>query len=147
MKHKYLFITFTLFLISSGPLLAQRPGADAPPVAVLRAFLNLSEAQIGEIRGLLETRAEAIKQITEQVHLLEGQLEKVVNSDAPDPLEVGDLVLEVRMLRQEIGQNKQVFREAFHSLLTPRQMEQIGHIHRIALATRAAQALGQLGLR
>lgn len=147
MKSKYIFIAFTLFLISNGPLLAQGVPADAPPVAILKSILNLTEDQIAEIGGLIETRAEVVGPITEQIHQLQRQLEEEVNSDAPDPLEVGDLVLEVRMLRHEISQHQENFRMAFELLLTPSQREQIAHIHRIALATRAAQALAQLGLR
>ena len=120
MKHKFLFIALILFIVSSGPLLAQGMPADAaPPVAVLRAALDLSKEQVGDIRGLIEERAKAIRPIEEQVRLLQRELDAAMNNDAPDPLEVGDLVLEIRMLRREIWQHREDFRQAFQLLLTP----------------------------
>ena len=109
--------------------------------------LDLTEDQVIEIRALVETRAVEIKSIADQIHMLQRQQEEALKSDAPDPMEVGELVLAVRMLRQEIRRHQEDFRMAFRLLLTPRQMERVGHINRIALANRAAEALSQLGLR
>lgn len=146
MKFKYLMIACTLFLISSGPLVAWGIPDDAPPVAVLKAVLDLSQEQIEEIRGLVEARGEAIGPLAEQIKMLERELEEELNSDAPDAVEVGNIVLEIRMLRQEVGQHKENFRMAFQALLSEEQLERIAHIYRVALAVRAAKALGQLRL-
>ena len=147
MKFKYLIITTLFCLISSGSAVANHIPDDAPPVAILKAILDLSDEQIGEIRELLEARSEAVQPIAEQVRELQNQLEEEVNSDAPDPGEVGDIVLDIRMLRQEIAQHQENFQEAFRMILNPTQLERIGHIQGVALAVRAAKALGELGLR
>ncbi len=147
MKFKILFITLTLGLVCGGSLLAKGVSADASPMRVLRAALDLTEDQVIEIRALVEARAVEIKSIADQIHMLQRQQEEALKSDAPDPMEVGELVLEVRMLRAEIGKHREDFRMAFRLILTPRQMERVGHINRIALANRAAEALSQLGLR
>ena len=84
--------------------------------------------------------------MAEQIKIFEQALKEMLNSDLPDSAAVGDLVLDIQMLRQEIAGHRQSFREGFHMLLTAEQIERIGNIHKVALATRAAQALGQLGL-
>ena len=144
MKFRYLLVALlTSLLCTNGPLLAQDKHSDVPPVAVLKAALDLSEDQIREISELVRARAEAVRSISEQIHVLERQLAEATRRDAPDSMEVGDLVLETRMLRQQTGQHQANFRVAFEMLLTPRQIEQIGQIHHIALAVRAANAANQ----
>lgn len=147
MKSRQLFLTLILVLICVNPLFARDLPTDASPLRVLKAALHLTEDQVTELRGFLEVRAAAIDATTDQIHLLQAQLEEILKSDAPDPLEVGELVLETRVLRGEIGQHHEEFRAAFGDLLTPEQEERIGHINRIALANRAAEVLSQLRLR
>jgi len=146
MKHKYVLITFFFMLVTSGALFAHNDPVDVPPLAILKTVLNLSEDQVGEIRGLVEARAESVRPLAEQIKISEEALKEMLNGDFPDPAAVGDLVLDIQMLRQEIEGHQQSFREAFHMLLSAEQIERIGHIHKVALATRAAQALGKLGL-
>ena len=148
MKIKLLFITLTLGLVCGGSLLAQGAPTDTSPVRVLRAALDLTEDQVIEIQALIKARAVEIELISDRIHQLQRQQEEAMKSDRPaDPLEVGELVLEVRMLRQEIRRTHEDFRMAFRLVLTERQIERIGRINRIALANRAAEALSQLGLR
>ena len=73
MKFKLLFITLTLGLVCGGSLLAKGVPADASPVRVLRAALDLAEDQIIEIRALVEARAVEIKLIADRIHLLQRQ--------------------------------------------------------------------------
>ena len=67
MKYKYLIITTLFFLISSSTVVANHIPDDAPPVAILKAILDLSDEQIAEIRGLIEARSAAVQPIAEQV--------------------------------------------------------------------------------
>ena len=147
MKSRFLFLTFILIAVCVNPLFARDLPADASPVRVLKIALHLTEDQVAGLRGLLEIRAIENDGTTDQIQLLQAQLEEILQSDAPDALEVGELVLETRVLRKEIGQHNEEFRVAFRDLLTPEQKERIGQINRIALANQAAEALKQLRLR
>ena len=49
MKHKYVLFTLFFMLVTSGTLFAHNDPADAPPLAILKNVLNLSEEQVGEI--------------------------------------------------------------------------------------------------
>ena len=147
MKSRFLFLTFILIAVCVNPLFARDLPADASPVRVLKIALHLTEDQVAGLRGLLEIRAIENDGTTDQIQLLQAQLEEILQSDAPDALEVGELVLETRVLRKEIGQHNEDFRVAFRDLLTPEQKERVGQINRIALANHAAEALKQLRLR
>ena len=149
-KHATIIASLLLMLASissqaQGP--RPGPGQDAPPEAVLRVALELTEEQVAELRDLLRNRAEATRSISEQIRLLQQDLEGQTNSDAPDPGEIGNIVLDIRAQRHEVRQIQGEFNETFHTLLTPEQQERLGHIGRIGLAVRAAQAIAELGLR
>ncbi len=147
MKSKLAFLTLTLVLICTGPLYAAEPRSEANPLQILRAALDLTQEQVTDIRGLLEIRADAIGTISEQIQLLQKQLEEILKDDTADALEVGEIVLETRDLRKEIGQAQESFQSDFRALLTPEQVGRLGNINRVALATKAAEALRQLRLR
>ena len=147
MKSKLVFLTLTLVLTCTSPLYAMEPPKEVKPLQVLHAALDLTQEQVTDIRGLLQIRADAVGTTTEQVQLLQKQLEEILKSDAPDALEVGEIVMETRDLGKEIGQAQETFQSDFRALLTPEQIGRIGNINRIALANRAAEALRQLKLR
>ncbi len=146
MKSRLLFPVIILVLVCANPLFAKGLPDEASPVRVLKAALNLTEEQITGLRGMLEARSAATAATKEQIRLLEEQLQEILQSEEPDPLEVGELVLETRLLRGEFGQHQEEFRVAFRDLLTVEQKERIRHIHRIALANQAAEALSKLKL-
>ena len=146
MKHKYVLITLFLTMVSSGLAFAHNDPADAPPLAILKTVLDLSQEQLGDIRGLVEARAAAVQPLAEQVKIYEKELKETLDGDLPDPAAIGDLVLDIQMLRQDIKGHQQIFRQGFRVLLTAEQVDRIANIHKVALAVRAAHALGQLGL-
>lgn len=147
MKLKYLFLTVFLSLICINPLFAKQLPGDASPVRVLKAALDLTPEQVTSLRGLLEVRATAVDAETDQIQALKAELEEIMQAENPDPLAVGNNLLETHMLKEKVGEHQKAFRVAFGELLTPEQKKQIRQIEKIALANRAAKALGQLRLR
>lgn len=146
MKSRLLFATLILVLVCGNPLFAREKPADVSPLRVVKAALQLTEDQVTELRVLLQTRAVEVAATTSEIDALQAQLKAIFESNAPDPVEVGELVLETRALREEIGQYQEDFKLAFENLLTPEQHARAGRIHGIALATKAAKALSQLGV-
>ena len=147
MNIRIIFLTVTLVLYCSTPLSAQERQDHASPVRVLKAALDLTTEQVTGLRELINARAEAVGESNEQINELQALLEEELRSEAPDALEVGEIVLETRMFRQEIGQYHEEFQSSFRAILTPEQLERIRQINRIALANRAAEVLSQLRLR
>lgn len=147
MNIRLIFLTVSMALIFSTSLYAQDRRDEASPLRVLKVALDLTEDQVIELRDLIEARAEANRSIGEQLNVLQEQLEAAIGSEVPDALEIGELMLDIRSLREELAQNQGDIQMGFREMLTPEQLERVGHIHQIDLATRAAEVLGHLKLR
>ena len=146
MKSFLLIASLSLVIAFTGNVIAD-PGHDnAPPARVLKVALNLDDDQLTALRELIETRSGEVKAINEEIHELESQLKALLESDAPDQTEVGGLVLDIRTLKQEIAQGHEAYQQSFRAILTPDQVERLGHINRIAIAARAADVLHKLKL-
>lgn len=146
MKYKLLLAALTLAIAFTGSVFADEAYDKVPPARVLKAALDLSDEQVTALRDLIEARTEEVKAIKEDIHELQAQLEDLVKSESPDPDEVGGLVLDIRGLKQEIGQGHEAYQQSFRELLTAMQVERLGHINKIALADRAAEVLRDLRL-
>ena len=146
MKTRLMLAALTLAIAFSGSVVAEQPNDKAQPARVLKVALNLDDEQLVALRDLIESRAAEVKAIAEEVHELQSQLEELVKSDDPDPAEVGGLVLDIRTLKQEIGAGHAAYQQSFRDILTPEQVERLGHINRIALADRAGEVLHKLKL-
>ena len=145
-----LVLALILTLIFLNPLFAKQLPADASPLKVLKKALHLTEEQTTALRGFMEIRATADAATKDLIKQNNKELEAILKSDAPDApdaTEIGEIVLETRVLRGEFGQHDTEFKSAFLDLLTPEQKKQMRHINQIALANQAAKALGKLDLR
>ena len=146
MKLKLLIVTLALAIAFTGSAVAEPPDGEAHPARVLKVALNLDDEQLIDLRDIIESRAAEVKTIKEEVHELQAQLEELVKSDDPDPAEVGGLVLDIRTLKQEIGEGHAAYQQSFRDILTSDQVERLSHISRIALADRAGEVLHKLKL-
>lgn len=146
MKSRLLLITFGLLLICQSPLYAQDRPSDVSPVRVLRAALGLTEDQAVQLRELIGAHTAAVRDNKEQIKLLQQQIDEEINSDAPDAQIIGEMVLMVSMLKQDIGQNHEDFQMAFRDMLTEDQLKNLARVKRIALYNRAAGVLDHLKL-
>jgi ABC-type transporter MlaC component len=146
MKLKLLLITLGLALAFSGSVLAQEDRGGHRPVATLKAALGLTEDQVTQLRELNQERSSAIEEITEEIKLAKQRLEEETQSEEPDAQVIGELILTINELRQEVGEHQQVFQTAFRDMLTEEQLRRLAQVKRIALMNRAAEALNQLKL-
>ena len=146
MKSKLLLVTLTLAMVFSGAVFAEEAFDNVPPARVLKAALNLSDEQVTDLRELIEARVAEVKAINDEINEVQAQLEALLKSTMPDQSEVGGLVLDIRELKQEIGQGHEEYQQSFRELLNPMQLQRLGHINRIAAADRAAEVLHKLKL-
>jgi len=139
-------LAFSLAVIPQFAL-ADEAYDKVPPGLVLKTALSLNDEQAEDLRLLIKARSEEVGTIKGEIDELKAQLEALLKGDSPDPVQVGELVLDIQALKEEKREGREQYHQSFHEILTPRQMNQLGHIKKIALADRAAEVLRDLGLR
>lgn len=104
----------------------QRPGFPGFfPAGVLTRVLDLTEEQQAQLEELLEQLRATVQPLHEELRSLHEQLGLLLESDAPDAVEVGTLVIAIHQASQQIAQARQDFASAFEAILTAEQLEKL----------------------
>lgn len=135
-----------LLLVVTGPAFAQPFPQDAPPEAILKAVLQLSDEQLQAILSLQENRRATLVPLIEQIHERQRTLEAALQSEAPDPTRLGELLVSIRDVQRQIRQYETHFHESLSAILTDEQLERVAVIHAIEAAVHAAGVLRHFGL-
>ena len=109
-------------------------GDDPSPQFALRvvvAFLELTEDQVNALVGLLRERHEAVVPLIQAIHEKQRLIYEQLNSGAPDPATIGQLVIEVHQLLYQIHEAQEEFLAGFTALLNE---EQLRRYHAMQLA-------------
>jgi len=147
MKFKLLIITLGLLVAFQSPVFAQDDRGGHHPVGVLKAALGLTQEQVTLLRELIQARSAAVKENTAEIEAAKQQMEEETQAELPDPQLIGELVLEIRTLRQEVGEHQRAFQAAFREMLTADQTKRLAQVKRAALMNQAAKVLDHLKLR
>lgn len=99
----------------------RRRGSRGP--GRLIEFLELTEAQQEEWKAAHEAHRESAEPIMDQVRDNRTELHEAIESDNPNPTEIGELTLAGRDLRRELEASQEELRQALESVLTPEQLE------------------------
>jgi hypothetical protein len=128
----------------------QRPGMGIPPDGqALRAYLNLSETQVNDMRKAGE---QARRQAEEKAKSLEPQIrEKHAALDAAvakggDPTAIGKLILEIRAMEKQIHDARRAARDSFVNGLSAEQKTKFKAVEDAALLPQAAREAIAMGL-
>jgi Spy/CpxP family protein refolding chaperone len=101
---------------------AQQPAA----LDSLRAFLNLSDAQIQRLQSLNEQSRTSMKAISERARANQAALHQLLNSTAePDAAKADALVLEAKNLRMQLQNSCQELAAKATTVLTPEQQQRL----------------------
>ena len=146
MKHMMKLLGVVTLLFCSSQLSAHGIPDDAPPLAVLKITLGLTEKQVDDTAALMEERQAAIALLAEELIAAKQELKEVTDSDDPDPLQAGTSILGIQVLQQDIGTVKADYEAQFEALLTDEQLTRLGNIISVGRAVRAAHALSEIGL-
>jgi Spy/CpxP family protein refolding chaperone len=124
-----LSIATALFAFLALPLLVNAaPGRGGNPADILRnpralaRFLKLTPAQVETTKQLLQTLHTTTKALYDQVEPLEDQLHGQLDAASPDACAVGNIVVQIDALRDQIRGAREDFDEAFSAILTPEQL-------------------------
>lgn len=119
-KFVFLFLLISAFIFSEEGFLKSPP---PNPVEVVTKYLNLSEEQVGLWLGILDDFRISQGELINQLKPLEENLRNLLNSENPEPQEVGNLVIQIDLLRKEMRENEEIYRDNFKALLNEEQLE------------------------
>lgn len=134
-------IPVVCLLIASAPMAAQSQEGEAERGGApdLGAFLDLSDLQIESLQEALLDLQDLVRPVAERQIESRQALEEELNSAAPNPLTVGDLVIEIHQAGEEINEIKLASRPDSVSVLTPEQQEKLVPLRIAAVLHRAAK--------
>lgn len=136
---------FLLPLLAGAVLFAQSPVANAQPPD-LQAFLSLSEAEIQSLLQLQQQKAQALQPVVQQAAQTQQKLQQILAGPNPDPATVGQLVIAIATLGQQVQQIAASFQQQAANLLQPDQKTKLPPLQlALGLHTAALQAVS-LGL-
>ncbi len=115
---------FLLPLLAGAVLFAQTPGANAP-APDLKAFLNLSDSQIQQLVQLQQQKGQALLPVVQQAAQAQQKLQQILASPGPDPATVGQLVIAIAALGQQIQQIAGKFQQQASCLLEVDQLTKL----------------------
>jgi uncharacterized membrane protein len=147
------FMRSTLFALTSVLLLSMNTlavAADAPavppPVQVVVGTLGLSDEQVQAWMPILQAREAAMQPLAAQVAQHRELLGRLLQSPTPDPASVGQVLIETRVLEQQVAAIQQQATAQFEQLLNPDQQQRLDSIRQAAQVCPVVPAYQAVGL-
>ena len=136
MKHSF----FVLLALT-----ASLPAAQPP--AELKAFLNLSDAQLQSLIQNRQQLAQAVQPVAQQAQQKQQALQQLLEGVSPDPVAVGKLVIEITGFGKQVQQLVQNSQQTSVNILTPEQqarLQVLGDVLKLQAPAMQAVAVGLL---
>jgi Spy/CpxP family protein refolding chaperone len=117
-----------------------RGGADA-----LKQTLNLTDAQVQQIREITRQQMEGVKPIAQQMREKGAALREEMKKGSPDQAKVGQLSVDLKDLREQLKSKRAARGDSISAVLTPEQRDKLKTLEEAAKlgpAVRQAAALG-----
>jgi hypothetical protein len=138
---------FFLSMIVGATLFAQSPDApQAPGPPDLKTFLNLGDDQIQALQILQAQQAQAIQPVAQQLAQQQQKLQQLLEGTTPDPAAVGQLVIAIRTLTQQVQQTLSTFQQQRVNVLVTGQKEKLPTLQFALVLQPAAVQAASLGL-
>lgn len=120
---------------------------DTATFDALKAYLGLSDTQVASLKAALKARADANQPIREQIQAKQKLLDEEMAKDNPNPTTVGNLMVEIKKLRDSIRDKATgPFTDAL-AVLTPAQQTKLKELEaaqKLVPSIRQAEVLGLL---
>jgi Spy/CpxP family protein refolding chaperone len=147
---KTILATFALsgLLFAQGPGFGPRPGAERQPPTptALIEYLGLSETQVTQLTDLRKSLPDIAKPIAEQIRTKNEALREEMQKTNPNPATVGQLMVDMKALREQIRAEHVKINDQAKALLTEDQKSKLAQLEAAAkLLPAFRQAIG-LGL-
>jgi uncharacterized membrane protein len=140
----------------AAPVLAARPLAggtvagEAPeeysPIQIVAAVLKLSDDQAHTLAQILAAKAESIRPLAEQIQLHEQAIAALLGGDNPDPMQLGRLLIETRILQTQVQAIAAASAAQFVSVLSDPQKQTLGQIRQASQVCPVVPAFAAVGV-
>jgi len=138
---------FLIISICAVALMAQgRPWAGqnapgAPALAAVKEYLGLSDSQIQQLQDLRKQQIEETQSIRQQIREKNQELVTLRRQTNPDPTRVGQLVLELQRLREQLRNINQNYHERALALLDSSQKAKLDELTKQATRMNRVRAV------
>ncbi|HWM93810.1 MAG TPA: Spy/CpxP family protein refolding chaperone [Thermoanaerobaculia bacterium] len=128
MMKRRLSVAIAFAALLALPLLAEAARRPGNPGDVLRnpralaRYLKLTPAQLETTKQLVKTLHDTTKPLYEQIEPLAEQRRSQLDEASPDACSVGNTVVQIDGLRDQIRGAREDFDDAFSAILTPEQL-------------------------
>ena len=97
------------------------PPVPTPAYGQLKAYLNLSDAQLQSLEDIYKSRNTSRQAIYQQISAKQTQLNQQLAVGAPDALTVGQLLIDIHNLQKQAATPSPAYRDQALKVLTPDQ--------------------------
>jgi Spy/CpxP family protein refolding chaperone len=104
---------------------ANANAACPTPPAVVASVLGLTPGQVEQFGTLLSQVLPVLHELQQQRTATQAQLDALLGQPNPDPAQVGKLVVQLHVIEVQTTQVINNFHNAFASLLSPQQIQQL----------------------
>ncbi len=120
---------------------------DIPkPVRIMVAYLDMSPAQVARFIELRQHLRECVGPRREALKRLKAALKEALSQNPPSSELVGDLVIEIHGVKQEIRRCHAAYRQAFGDMLDDEQLAKLERLQAAARLRPVIHAFSVLGL-
>jgi Spy/CpxP family protein refolding chaperone len=147
MRHKNLLSVAAFAALLSVPALAAAAPARGPAQVLanprlLARYLRLTEAQIEQQKELVQAHRAVVEPLAAQHRELRADLREALEGSSPEACSVGELVLDLHAVGDQIRAARAELDEAFSAILTP---EQLARYEALKEAVRLLRDAGDRG--
>lgn len=108
--------------------------------------LGLSEAQQTEWQAMLDGLRNTVEPLADQLRDVEAALRDLLGQSDPDPTAIGELILQGKGLREQIGAAHHAYLQAFEEMLTVEQKAKLAFLRRAQMVVPLLPAFHLFGL-
>lgn len=116
------------------------------PAEALQTILDLSDAQLQELKDLRASVREQRRGNRTELRRLQQAQQELLQASPPDAAALADILIQRHNLRQQIEEQNNAYREAALNLLTASQKEKVQQIQDALQLVRQAGPLAAFGL-
>ncbi len=136
----------SVLLLYAGIATAQPQRSQGGHLETVAKFLDLSQAQVDQLKDLMEKRKADTAPLRENLRQQRENLREMMKAADPNPTPVGETYIQIHGLRQQLADAQKAFVEGFENILNDEQKARLKAVHRLRRMAPFLRAFRGLGL-